>query len=274
MMHTSTNFDKDSAGLGRLGSRGRSTTLGRVRIPRIGLLVLCYHSVSNVWPHALSVTPDAFRRQVRSIAAAGLRPVTGRELADGSRRGVHVTFDDAYVDVLGVLPLLEELALPVTVFVSTSYADDGRALAVSELAADAAAQPDALATMTWAQLGELAERGVEVGSHTVTHAHLTQISDGELDREVRESRTRIEDELARPASLLAYPYGEHDARVQAAARRAGYAAAFAQWPGSSIRNDYALPRVSFYRADSLRRAMFKTTKLGPPIALVRERLGR
>ena len=240
-----------------------------MRIPRIGLLVLCYHSVSNVWPHALSVTPDAFRRQVRSIAAAGLRPVTGGELADGARRGVHVTFDDAYLDVLDVLPLLEELSLPVTVFVSTSYADDGRALAVPELAADAAAQPEALATMTWDHLRELAERGIEIGSHTVTHPHLTQISDDELDRELRESRARIQDVLARPARLLAYPYGQHDARVCEAARRAGYAAAFAQWPGSSIRNDYALPRVSFYRADSLRRATFKTTKFGPRLASLR-----
>lgn len=272
-MHSFTNFDKDSAGLGRVGGCGRSTTLARVRIPRVGLLVLCYHSVSNVWPHALSVTPDAFRRQVRSIAATRLRPVTGRELADGARRGVHVTFDDAYLDVLEVVPLLEELALPVTVFVSTGYADDGRPLAVSELAADAAAQPEALATMTWANLRELAERGVEVGSHTVTHPHLARISDDDLDRELRESRTRIEDELGQPARLLAYPYGEHDGRVQAAARRAGYAAAFAQWPGSSIRNDYALPRVSFYRADSLRRAMFKTTKFGPRLASLRGHVG-
>jgi peptidoglycan/xylan/chitin deacetylase (PgdA/CDA1 family) len=243
-------------------------------IPRVGLLVLCYHSVSNTWTHALSVTPDAFRRQVRSIAAAGLRPVTAQQLADGARRGVHVTFDDAYRDVLDALPLLDELALPATVFVSTWYADDGRALDVPELAADAAALPAALATLTWAELRELAERGVEIGSHTVTHPHLTQLADDELDRELRESRARIEDELGRRVRLLAYPYGEHDARVHAAARRAGYAAAFAQWPGSSVRNDYALPRVSFYRTDSLRRAMFKTTKLGPPLASARERLGR
>ncbi len=245
-----------------------------MRLPRVGLLVLCYHSVSNDWPHALSVTPDAFRSQVRSIAAAGLRPVSAAELADGARRGVHVTFDDAYRDVLDVLPLLEELGLPATVFACSSYADDGRPLAVPELADDAAARPEALATMTWDDLRQIAERGVQVGSHTASHPHLVQLTDGELDRELRESRERIEDELGRPARLLAYPFGEHDARVQAAAGRAGYAASFAQWPGSSIHNDHALPRVSFYRGDSLRRATLKTTKLGPLLASVRERLGR
>jgi peptidoglycan/xylan/chitin deacetylase (PgdA/CDA1 family) len=241
---------------------------------RVGFLVLCYHSVSEAWPHALSVTPDAFQRQVTSIARAGLPPLTAQALADGARRGVHVTFDDAYRDVLDVLPLLEELRLPTTVFACSAYAEDGRPLAVPELAADAGAIPDALATMDWDMLREIAERGVEIGSHTVSHPHLTQLSDDELDRELRDSRSLIEDELGRPVSLLAYPYGEHDARVQAAARRAGYAVAFAQWPGSSVRNDHALPRVSFYRADSLRRAAFKTTKLGPALASLRERVGR
>lgn len=272
MMAAFGSFNKDSAESRR--ARRRSTTLARVRAARLGFLVLCYHSVSKIWPHALSVTPDAFQRQVTSIARTGLPPLTAEALADRARRGVHVTFDDAYRDVLGVLPLLEELGLPTTVFVSTAYADDGRSLAVPELAADAEARPEALATMNWDELRELAERGVEIGSHTVNHPHLTLLSDDELDRELSDSRTRIEDELRRPARLLAYPYGEHDARVQAAVKRAGYAAAFAQWPGSSIRNDYALPRVSFYRGDSLRRAMFKTTKLGPSLASLRERVGR
>jgi peptidoglycan/xylan/chitin deacetylase (PgdA/CDA1 family) len=256
------------------GQRRPSITLAGMSAARVRFLILCYHSVSKVWPHPLSVTPDAFRRQVTSLARAGLPPLSAQALADGSRRGVHVTFDDAYRDILAVVPLLEKLRLPTTVFASTAYADDGRALDVPELAGDVAAQPDALATMTWAELRELAERAIEIGSHTVTHPHLTQLSDDELDRELRESRARIEDELGRPVRLLAYPYGEHDARVHAAARRAGYAAAFAQWPGSSVRNAYALPRVSFYRADSLRRAMFKTTKLGPPLASARDRLGR
>ena len=245
-----------------------------MRIPRLPLLVLCYHSVSDGWEHALSVTPAAFREQVTSLARAGVEPVSAEALAAGARRGLHVTFDDAYRDVLDALPLLEQLGLPATVFVSTGFADEGRPLAVPELADDAAAQPGLLATMTWDQLREVAERGVEIGGHTVSHPHLTRLSDAELDRELRESKDRIEGELERPVRLLAYTFGEHDARVQDAVRRAGYAAAFAQWPGSSLRNPFALPRVSFYRGESLRRVTLKTTRVGPAIASARERLGR
>jgi peptidoglycan/xylan/chitin deacetylase (PgdA/CDA1 family) len=258
MMHAFSSFSKNPATL---------------RIPRQSFLVLCYHSVSDDWEHALSVTPEAFREQVTSLARSGVRPVGAEALAAGERRGLHVTFDDAYRDVIGVVPLLRELGLPATVFVSTGFADDGRALAVPELAADAEAHPRLLATMRWEELRELAAGGVEIGAHTVSHPHLTRLTDAELDRELGESRQRIADEVGRPARLLAYPYGEHDPRVHAAVRRAGYAAAFAQWPGSSIRNSFALPRVSFYRGESLRRATLKTTTAGRALASLRERIG-
>jgi peptidoglycan/xylan/chitin deacetylase (PgdA/CDA1 family) len=254
-----------------------STDLGkirRVRIPRLPLLVLCYHSVSDEWEHALSVTPEAFREQVGSLARSGVPVVSAESLAGGARQGLHVTFDDAYRDVLRVLPLLEQLGLPTTIFVSTAFADEGRPLAVPELASDAAAHPELLATMDWDELREVAGRGVEIGGHTVSHPHLTELTDAELDRELGESKQRIEDELGRPARLLAYPYGEHDARVHDAVRRAGFAAAFAQWPGSSMKNPFALPRVSFYRGESQRRVTLKTTRLGPAIASARERVGR
>lgn len=245
-----------------------------MRLPRQALLVLCYHSVSDDWEHALSVTPDAFRKQVKTLAGCGVPPVSAKAVAAGERRGLHVTFDDAYRDVLGALPLLEELGLPATIFVSTAFADEGRPLAVPELAADAEAHPELLATMTWDELREVAARGVEIGGHTVSHPHLTRVTDAELDRELGESKQRIEDELGRPARLLAYPYGEHDARVHDAVRRAGYAAGFAQWPGSSIHNPFALPRVSFYRGESLRRATLKTTRIGPVLASALERVRR
>ena len=106
---------------------------------------------------------------------------------------------------------------------------------------------------------------MEIGSHTVGHPHLPKLSDEELDRELRDSKARIEDELRRPARLFAYPYGEHDARVQAAVNRAGYAVAFAQWPGSSIRNDFALPRMGFYYDDSLAAGDLQDGEAGPTL---------
>lgn len=189
-------------------------------------------------------------------------------------RLLHVTFDDAFKNIASAASILERLGVPATIFAVTGLAEEGAPLAVAELAAEAAAHPRHLATMDWTELKELTSRGFEIGSHTVTHPHLTTLSDAELDRELGDSRLRIEDELGRPCRLLAYPYGEHDARVHAAARRCGYGAAFALWPGSTAANPYALPRVDIYRRDSLLRATMKTSFLKPYASALLSRVRR
>jgi peptidoglycan/xylan/chitin deacetylase (PgdA/CDA1 family) len=226
---------------------------------RFRSLVLCYHAVSERWERGLAIPERAIERQVRLLLRRRFRPAALAEAATGAPRLLHLTFDDAYVSVGRVLPTLERLGVRSTLFVCSGYADGGRPLDVPELAADAAALPDELATMDWEELAEWAERGVEIGSHTVSHAHLTQIDDAELDRELRDSREQIEDRLRRPCPFVAYPYGDDDERVHAAARRAGYAGAFAL-PGREQPVDpYALPRVGIYRKDTLPRMTAKTT---------------
>jgi peptidoglycan/xylan/chitin deacetylase (PgdA/CDA1 family) len=234
-------------------------------------LVLCYHSVTDEWEHQLAVRPSAFERQLASLLRR-FRPVGAAELMEAPRRALHVTFDDAYADIEGALEILERLGAPATIFASTSFADGGRPLAVPELAAEAEAHPARLATMDWSRLREVAGRGFTIGSHTISHPHLTTLSDAEVDRELAESRLQIEDELQQPCTFLAYPYGEHDERVQAAARRCGYEAAFALGTGASRRNRFALPRADVYRRDSLLRATLKTTSLRPFVSRLRDLL--
>src|SRR5438132_3141249 len=114
-------------------------------------LVLCYHAVSDVWEHRLSIHPDLLLRQVRVLSRF---------------RKVRATFDDAFRSAAGVFPELQRLGVPIELFVSTEYARDGAPFLIPELAADDPAQ---LATMTWDELRGHADRGVEIGSHTVSH---------------------------------------------------------------------------------------------------------
>lgn len=221
-------------------------------------LVLCYHAVSSAWPHELAVNATVLERQLRSLLLRRWRPARAADVVDGHGRLLHVTFDDAYMSVRNALPTLERLAVPATIFACSSYADDGRPLAVPELAEDAARLPHELETMRWDELRRLAERGIEIGAHTMSHPHLPRLSDDEVKRELSESRDRIADELGRPCRFLAYPYGEEQPRIRTAAARAGFVAAFAL-PGSRARPDrFALPRVGIYRTDGLLRVYAKT----------------
>jgi peptidoglycan/xylan/chitin deacetylase (PgdA/CDA1 family) len=220
-------------------------------------LVLCYHAVSESWPDELAVHPTELARQLRILLLRRFRPAPLADTIGGRARLLHVTFDDAYKSVARAIPILERHAVPATIFVCTDYARDGRPLAVPELASKAEAFPSELETMTWDDVRAFAERGIEIGSHTVTHPHLPELSDAELVGELRDSRREVEDELKRPCRHLAYPYGDTDERVGEAARQAGYEAAFALSPRAPDR--YAVPRVDLYRKDTLLHAMLKTS---------------
>jgi peptidoglycan/xylan/chitin deacetylase (PgdA/CDA1 family) len=219
-------------------------------------LVVCYHAVSSGWRHALAVDPPVLERQVRALLLRRWRPARAGDVASGRGRLLHVTFDDAYTSVYAALPVLERLRVPATIFACSGFADGGKPLLVPELADEPAAELD---TMDWDELRAVAERGVEIASHTVTHPHLPRLSDAEVERELRESRDRIADELRRPCRFLAYPYGEEQPRIRALAERAGYDAAFAL-PGSrAAPHPFALPRAGLYRADGRVRAWAKTS---------------
>jgi peptidoglycan/xylan/chitin deacetylase (PgdA/CDA1 family) len=223
-------------------------------------LVLCYHAVAEGEPQRLAVGREVLESQLRSLLRRGYRPVRAVDAVEGRGRLLHVTFDDAYRSVVETLPLLAALGVPATIFACSGYARDGRPFDVPELSDDAAADPNAFATMDWAALRAAASDAVEVGSHTVSHPHLPQLSDAELDGELRESKAELEDELGAPCRLLAYPYGEQDDRVRAAARRAGYDAAFAV-EGRGRRDRFAVPRLAVYRHDTAAGFRLRTSPL-------------
>ncbi|MBM4354862.1 MAG: hypothetical protein FJ109_13915 [Deltaproteobacteria bacterium] len=71
----------------------------------------------------------------------------------------------------------------------------------------------------WQSWQAAASQGHEVGSHTVTHAHLTKISATELQQELSVSKATIEASVpAQKCLTLAYPYGEHNSNVDAVAQ--------------------------------------------------------
>jgi peptidoglycan/xylan/chitin deacetylase (PgdA/CDA1 family) len=206
-------------------------------------LVLCYHAVSPTWEHRLAIQPDLLLRQIRVLSR--FRPV-------------HATFDDAFRSAASIFPALELLGVPIQIFVCTSYARTGAPLTLPELAGD---DPEQLATMDWDALLEHADRGVAIGSHAVSHPHLTKLSADELRRELNESKEEIEHRLGRRCEDLAYPYGEHDERVRAAARAAGYGRAYALRGSRS--DPYAAPRVDLYRRHTVPRTLLRVAASRP-----------
>ena len=227
-------------------------------------LVLCYHAVSERWPADLSVTPAAFEAQLRRLHRRGYRGVTFTEAVQGASAGrrVAVTFDDAFSSV-GALgrPLLDDLGWPATVYAVSDFAAGGTPLrwAGVDHWHETEHAPE-LASMDWRELRELADAGWEIGSHTVTHPHLTEADDAQLASELEYSRAAVEEALDRPCPSIAYPYGDVDGRVIDAARAAGYetgAALPARWSAGTA---LEFPRVGVYHPDDDRRFRVKSSR--------------
>ncbi len=106
--------------------------------------------------------------------------------------------------------------------------------------------------MSWDELRSFAaDPLVTVGAHTITHCNLAKVTEAMVTNEMTGSRTRIMDELQRPVTHFAYPYGDRcaaTAREFDIARGAGYKTAVTTRPGMLFEEnaDYltALPRIS------------------------------
>lgn len=238
-------------------------------------LVLCYHAVSETWEHALSVTVDALDAQLRLLLRRGYTPVTADQVVSGGGKLLHVTFDDAFTSVWNAVPVLERLRVPATVFACTGYADDPRPLGIPELEEELHVRAEELRTMSWDELRQLEERGFAVESHTVSHPHLPRLSAEELRNELEAPKRRLEEELGRPCRFLAYPFGDCDDPVRAAARAAGYDAAFGLPGDPTGRDRFDVFRVGVWHGESARRVAFKARPaVRSPVAIrLRRALG-
>jgi peptidoglycan/xylan/chitin deacetylase (PgdA/CDA1 family) len=226
-------------------------------------VVLCYHALSPTWEAALSTTPAQFERQIGLLVARGYRGATFTEAVSSRGRGrvMAVTFDDAYRSVFErALPILERYGLPATVFAPTDHIGLERPMCWPGIDRWLGGPDEAeLIPMSWAQLGALAELGWEIGSHTASHPHLTQTDDATLADELARSKAACEEHLERTCVSIAYPYGDVDARVIAAAARAGYSAAAALPTNLSSRDVLAWPRIGVYHADHDHRFRLKVS---------------
>jgi peptidoglycan/xylan/chitin deacetylase (PgdA/CDA1 family) len=84
------------------------------------------------------------------------------------------------------------------------------------------------AYLSWEQLEQIAAAGHEIGGHTLTHRDLTQLSVGEVIREIGCDRVALLDR-GFEASSFAYPFGVCSASLKRASRNAGYSAARSSW---------------------------------------------
>jgi peptidoglycan/xylan/chitin deacetylase (PgdA/CDA1 family) len=202
-----------------------TSTQQRLRLPqplrprRVAIPILMYHRINVPSPGApaitrrLTVHPADFARQMRWLRRHGYQTVTQRQLFDALMHGrplggrpIMITFDDGYRDVFyKAARVLSKLRMQGMAYVISDRVVWGDRTFLSP-----------------GLLRALEHRGIEIGSHSVSHSDLTQLSDREVLAELTWSRRSLERWLRHPVQWLAYPFGSYDGRIERLARRAGY----------------------------------------------------
>lgn len=239
-------------GLVRVGRQARAgvSAVGAalVRRPVVpGAVVLAYHDVlpdgEPLMTYAVSVR--RLRQHLAVVARLGLRVVPLRELAGALAAGEDVTgqvavvFDDALLGVHRLaMPALAERGWPATLHP-----------VVDRMGVDPPWWPGSQRTMTWDELAEAVQLGLELGGHGTTHACLPCLDDRELATELRAPRERLAEVGGRPVDELAYPFGHYDPRVRDAAREAGYRTAYTFLNGrvTPDADRWRLPRFTMHQ---------------------------
>lgn len=102
--------------------------------------------------------------------------------------------------------------------------------------------------VSWKQLQEMSNDGIEVGSHTKSHPILSLEIDATVDEELLGSKQRLEEQLWREVSSFCYPNGKlHDlnAKVIARVRAAGYRGAVVSYTAATDNLDLnTIPRMA------------------------------
>jgi peptidoglycan/xylan/chitin deacetylase (PgdA/CDA1 family) len=250
-----------------------------------GIIVLMYHRVGtarNDWEARYAISPSRFEAHMLALARQGRHAVSVDALDNWLDGGAPLppgafvlTFDDGFRGVREhAVPVLERLRWPCAVFlVSDRIGEEDVWTRTSN--PDRTSYP----LLDTEEVLDLQRRGVALHSHTCSHASLPTLGDDELRRELVESRSALQRLLGRPVDYLAYPFGHLDERVAAAARGAGYRAAFSTQPGFNRRDvdHFRIRRIDVYGTDTPAMLMRKVrlgTNDGTLWNLARYYLGR
>ena len=197
-----------------------------------GVIVLCYHRFEETGNSSMILKPAEFEQQMQAIKDNGFTVISMQDFLAWRRdekeipaKSALITIDDGYVSAYETgWPILKKFGYPFTMFVYINYIGTGGK------------------SVSWEQLAEMRDAGVEIGCHSYSHQNLKgktplfskQAADevkrmgyeAWLRKEMVDSKKIIERQLGIKVATFAYPGGFYNDTARAVLKDAGYEAAF------------------------------------------------
>jgi len=215
--------------------------------------ILMYHQIDKppqrgTALRGLIVAPSSFAWQMRLLRWMGFQGLSMRDLEpylQGEKQGkvVGITFDDGYQNNLdNALPILLKNGFTATCYAVSSL------IGGTNLWDKGKVEEKPLMTLenwrTWR------DAGMDIGSHTRTHADLTAISLDKARNEITDSKTELENTIGCETRHFCYPYGLFTPPHSAITKESGFITATTTQRGRVVAGDdlYTLRRVLIARS--------------------------
>lgn len=187
--------------------------------------ILLYHHVAiSPIESQYYIHPENFALQMQALHEWGFTPIPlsllVKAINDGAelpQKPVVISFDDGRLDIYeNAFPIMQAYDFPgVFYIISAGLGDDGL-VGVDELQ-------------------EMAAAGWEIGSHSYSHANLSEVREDVSYLEVVDSRYALEEDLGFPITSFAYPFGVVTDTAGKQVHIAGYESAmglgYTDWQG-------------------------------------------
>lgn len=204
-----------------------------IKTPTKKIPILMYHYIgeipadqkNNAVRKDLTVSAENFEAQLKWLKKNGYT-------TPGS---IMLTFDDGYDNAYSTaFPLLEKYGFRGIFAIITGKVDTAGYL-------------------SWDQISEMKQVGMEFWSHTVAHLDLRTLSDKILETELIYSKTILEEKLGVKIDGFVYPAGKYNERVVQAVKKAGYlwARTTKKGWGTLPLNSYEIPTIRIHGTTSL-----------------------
>lgn len=232
---------------------------GRVSNRNAKVIALCYHNIEDKKTGALTISVEDFEKEMQQLKDNGFTVISMQDFLAWRRgekaipeKSALITIDDGWVSAYdNAWPILKKFNYPFTLFIYIDYVNTGGK------------------SMTWDQLAEMRDAGVDIESHTYSHSDLKKPGilvdkttaarvakdvaalglDGWLHKEVVGSKQALEQKLGIKVSVFAYPFGISNEKVRQVVKEAGYEAAFTVY-GQQLRYGAAYDQLGRYAIDS------------------------
>ena len=231
------------------------------------VMVLCYHNIEDKGgSKALTISVAEFEEELTALKEHGFTVIGMQDFLawrrgekDIPQKSCVITIDDGWVSgYTNAWPILKKFDYPFTLFIYVNYIGTGGK------------------SLSWEQLAEMRDAGVDIQSHTYSHSNLrapgtgvdaktkalvqkdiqTLGKEGWLRKEIIDSRKVLEQRLGIKVNALAYPFGNHTAEARALVKEAGYEAAFTVY-GQRLGYQSPADQLGRYAVDAGKPQIFK-----------------